>query len=299
MPSAASAQTSFDLLQAKIEHLERERVELSLQLHQQSEKDRTKKLQMERMEASLKSIERDKEVMSRALEDAQSMAKTLKNEKEQLEVGSKKLQEQIVAQKMAASVASREIKRLEDDLNKIRKENTDILEEKVLLTTAMTGLQETNEKQKEKMIMKQLEIDVQQRTLSETKHVHDTEMTALKDEYHATHSALVAAVSAHEHDMETLVREKESMMDEIVELKKQVAIANTSGRRPKVGMDMDNDDDDDVADLGLAEALTLIETLKKKLLQCELKRKQLHNTLQELRGNIRVFVRCRPFLRGM
>ena len=301
MPSAAS-QTSFDLLQAKIEHLERERVELSLQLHQQSEKERTKKLQMERMEASLKSVERDKEVMLRSLEDAQTTAKSLKDENEHLMVGSKKLQEQIVAQKTAASIASREIKRLEDDLVKVKVEKTDILQEKEHLTAAMTGLQETNGKQKEEMAMVRLEMEFQQQIYTETKRANDTEMTALKEEYHATHSALVAAISTHEHDMETLVREKHSMVDEIVELKKQLVVANTGSRRPKqcVGednVDMDNEDDD-IADLGLTEALTLIETLKKKLLQSELKRKQLHNTLQELRGNIRVFVRCRPFLRG-
>jgi kinesin family protein C1 len=42
----------------------------------------------------------------------------------------------------------------------------------------------------------------------------------------------------------------------------------------------------------------VINDLKSKLLQSEVKRKQLHNSLQELRGNIRVFVRCRPFLSG-
>ena len=47
-----------------------------------------------------------------------------------------------------------------------------------------------------------------------------------------------------------------------------------------------------------AEALAVVKDLREKLLQSELKRKQLHNALQELRGNIRVFVRCRPFLRG-
>ena len=297
MPSAAS-QTSFDLLQAKIEHLERERVELSLQLHQQSEKERTKKLQMEKMEVTLKNTEKDKEILSRALEDAQTAIKKLKEDI----VGSKHLQEQIVALKTAASVTSREIKKLEDDLLKVHKEKADIFQENDQLTATLTGLQETNEKQKEEMTMVRMEMEAQQRTHAETESANDAAMTALKEEYHATHSALVAAISTHEHDMETLVREKQSMMDEIVELKKQVADGITGGRRNKgedgMNMDNDHDDDDDITALGLTEALTVIEKLKKNLFQSELKRKQLHNTLQELRGNIRVFVRCRPFLRG-
>jgi kinesin family protein C1 len=44
--------------------------------------------------------------------------------------------------------------------------------------------------------------------------------------------------------------------------------------------------------------LNLIEDLQSKCQALEVKRKQLHNALQELKGNIRIYVRCRPFLRG-
>lgn len=50
---------------------------------------------------------------------------------------------------------------------------------------------------------------------------------------------------------------------------------------------------------GLSEsAMEQIEMLKQKLRESDSARRKLHNTLQELKGNIRVFVRCRPFLKG-
>ena len=93
----------MELLQAKVAHLERERVDLSLQLHQQSEKERSKKIQMEKMEATLKGNEREKELLTQALADAQVAAKALKDDKEQLLAEAKKLNEQIEAQNTAAS----------------------------------------------------------------------------------------------------------------------------------------------------------------------------------------------------
>lgn len=41
-----------------------------------------------------------------------------------------------------------------------------------------------------------------------------------------------------------------------------------------------------------------INALQQRLKMSEKKRKELHNKLQELRGNIRVYVRCRPFLKS-
>ena len=306
MPSAASAQTSFELLQAKIEHLERERVDLSLQLHQQSEKERTKKFHIEKLETSLKSSEREKEALCNSLEDAHATAKTFKEEKEQLVAEKeqlilecKKLNEQIEAKnaeeaenkhnlwtKMTAS--SREQKRLDEEVAKLRREKVDLSHEKDQLTNTVIMLREANEKQKEEMNLLIFDADRNHRTEKETKKGMETEISALQ-------TFIEETTKNHEQEKEAFGRERDAMIEEMDELRKQVA----AGGRPKRGDNgEDMDEDDDIAALGLTEALTLIENLKKKLLQCELKRKQLHNTLQELRGNIRVFVRCRPFLRG-
>lgn len=48
---------SIELLQARIEHLERERVDLSLRIHQKDEKDRTFRLKIENLELQLKNSE--------------------------------------------------------------------------------------------------------------------------------------------------------------------------------------------------------------------------------------------------
>ena len=309
MPSTASAQTSFELLQAKIEHLERERVELSLQLHQQSEKERTKKFHIEKLETSLKSSEREKEVLCNSLDDAHATAKTLKEEKEQLiaekeELISnyKKLNEQIEAKNTAETqdmhnlwtkltASSREQQRLDDEVAKLRREKVDISHEKDQLTKTVTMLREANEKQKEEMNLLTFDADRNRRAEKEMKKGMETEISALQ-------TFIEEATKNHEQEKEAFISERDAMMIEMDELRKQVA----AGGRPKRSLAGDNgedvDEEDDINALGLAEALTLIENLKKKLLQCEMKRKQLHNTLQELRGNIRVFVRCRPFLRG-
>ena len=303
LPSCgASAQTSMDLLQAKVEHLERERVELSLQLHQQSEKDRSKKIQMERMEVSLKSNEREKEVLTKALEDAQATAKATKDEKEQLIAEASKLNEQIEAQNTAASetrslwtkmtAASRELKRLEEDATKLRQEKLTISNEKSVLATAMDGLREANAKQMEEMTMLRLEIEGQRRTFADAKKALEGEMSCLKAEQSASQAALEEALAVHEQEQTAFESERTAMAEEMAELRRQV---EAGGRRKVPGEEVD---EDDVEGLEHQDALLLIDQLKKKLLQSELKRKQLHNTLQELRGNIRVFVRCRPFLRG-
>jgi len=48
---------SVELLQARIEHLERERVDLSLKIHQKDEKDRTARLRMENLETQIRNSE--------------------------------------------------------------------------------------------------------------------------------------------------------------------------------------------------------------------------------------------------
>jgi len=44
--------------------------------------------------------------------------------------------------------------------------------------------------------------------------------------------------------------------------------------------------------------MDLVAELEKKLHEGEIHRRKLHNTIQELRGNVRVNVRVRPFLRS-
>ena len=309
--ASASVQTSIELLQAKVSHLEKERVDLSMQLHQQSEKERSKKIQMEKMEATLKSNEREKELLTQALADAQGAAKALKDEKEQMLAEAKKLNEQIEAQNTAASetrnlwtkmtAASRELKRLEDDIEQLRNEKADMAQEKDQLVTTVEALREASEKQQEEMTLLRLEVEGQRRTAAEAKKAFEAEAVELRAACASLHTMLDEERAAREADAEAADREKAALEAEIEGLKEQVAAGGRpSKQRIANGDDADGDADEeeDLEALGLQEALQLVEQLKKKLLACELKRKQLHNTLQELRGNIRVFVRCRPFLRG-
>ena len=46
----------------------------------------------------------------------------------------------------------------------------------------------------------------------------------------------------------------------------------------------------------LAQRTTQVADLERKLVENEKLRRKMHNTIQELRGNVRVHVRLRPFL---
>lgn len=103
-------------------------------------------------------------------------------------------------------------------------------------------------------------------------------------------------------EKENFLAERQQLCGEIYDLKEQLSEAATKISQSKAIMNMSSENEDDIAAIiaeGSNEALKqLVDELKRKLLQSEIKRKQLHNQIQELRGNIRVFVRCRPFLPG-
>jgi hypothetical protein len=54
---ASTTSTSTELLQARIEHLERERLDLSMKIHQRDEKDRSFRIKIEQLELQLKNSE--------------------------------------------------------------------------------------------------------------------------------------------------------------------------------------------------------------------------------------------------
>ena len=60
----------------------------------------------------------------------------------------------------------------------------------------------------------------------------------------------------------------------------------------------DDVEDEAVLRARIEERDRTIEELKEQLMKGEQQRRKMHNRIQELRGNIRVFVRTRPFLPG-
>ena len=95
-------------------------------------------------------------------------------------------------------------------------------------------------------------------------------------------------------EKETLWKEdKEKLLFEISVLKSRVGSVQKDTDSDMV---IDDDDDKAVLKAKLEEKDRRITELEARLVTVEQQRRLMHNRIQELRGNIRVFVRTRPFL---
>ena len=298
LPSAASTSTqcSFDLLKGKVEHLENERINLSLQMQDQAEKDRSKKIKIDVLESELKLSHAAQCSLKIAGEETQLKLKSLVDCNEELKLEIEGLNERIKVQAKEASgtknfwtkmtAADRELKRLEDEALKYRREKIDMETEMEELSYEKNKLLELNEKRLEEMTLLRLEIEGQRRTFRDSKLVFENQIASSSNELLAAKLAAQDAIESKESAEETFFIKRNDLLQEIDALTKELAL------RPKVDSDAESGDAQEILDT------VAIGDLRKKLLESESKRKQLHNTLQELRGNIRVFVRCRPFLDG-
>ena len=296
LSSSYPTQCSFDLLKGKVEHLENERINLSLQMQEQSEKDRSKKIKIEQLESELKSSHAAQCNLKIVGEETQLKLKSLIDCNEELKLEIEGLNERIEVQAKEASgaqnfwskmtAAHRELKRLEDEALKSRREKVDMETEMEELLSEKDKLLELNEKRLEEMTLLRLEIEGQRRTFKDSKLVFENQIASSLNELLAAKSAAQDAIESRENAEETFFVKRNDLLQEIDVLTKELAV------RPVIDIEADSGDALDILDTAA------ISDLRKKLLESESKRKQLHNTLQELRGNIRVFVRCRPFLDG-
>jgi kinesin family member C1 len=128
----------------------------------------------------------------------------------------------------------------------------------------------------------------------------------LTEEHIATTAALNAVYAdfdATKARADAIIKEKEeSHKKEIEQLQFDLSVMKT--RASKVQTDVNSftqasdEEDEAVLRARIEERDKRIVELEADLLNGELMRRQMHNTIQELRGNIRVYVRTRPFLPG-
>lgn len=294
--TSSSTQCSFDLLKGKVEHLENERVNLSLQMQEQSEKDRTRKIRIEQLETDLKISNSAQLNLKRTIDESQLNIKILTDEKDDLKLEIEKLNERVEAQAKEASgaqnfwskmtAAHRELKRLEDDALKYRMEKADWETDKANLCSEISKLSEMNERRLEEMTLLRLEIEGQRRTFKDSKNALESTYLSTSKELQSLKRTLQETIESKDNIEEHSLQERRSLLEEIIELKNELA------DRPPAISNAEGEGLENILDCAM------FDELKKKLLESEMKRKALHNTLQELRGNIRVFVRCRPFLSG-
>jgi len=134
----------------------------------------------------------------------------------------------------------------------------------------------------------------------------EIKLEVLTEEHIATTAALNAVyadLDATKARADASMKEKEeSHKKEIEQLQFDLSVIKTRASKVQVDVDAANlsveGEDDAVLRARIEERDRRIAELEIELLKGEQLRREMHNAIQELRGNIRVYVRTRPFLPG-
>ena len=135
----------------------------------------------------------------------------------------------------------------------------------------------------------------------------EIKLEVLTEEHMATSAALNAVyadLDATKARAEATMKEaNDAHRKEIEQLQFDLSVMKTRASKIQIDLDasqMREEDEEDEAVLRarIEERDRRIAELESRLLQGEQLRRQMHNAIQELRGNIRVYVRTRPFLPG-
>lgn len=276
------------------------------------------------LEASLRNAEGHSDKIERELSVAKQEIVTLQFEKDNLSNEVRKLSREVSAPRESSAgmsvwgqmtAASRELSRVEDelassqrDLNELREENESLsrqvekfavkedaysvtVQELILQKKKNEELAETlaTMMQEKSNMSKQLEAQ----EFRFQKEIHSKEEYCQK---------LQQELVSKERDVELLFSEKEYLQGKLEEIKSYGSRdSDISSLTAATLVSEDNSSKrkrNSEADAEYGETLEMLEEYKNKLYASENKRRKLLNELQDLRGNIRVFVRCRPFLPG-
>jgi kinesin family protein C1 len=125
------------------------------------------------------------------------------------------------------------------------------------------------------------------------------------------HMATAAALNAVYADLDATKARSDAAMKEMEDAHKKeidqlhfdLSVMKTRASKVIIDLDMsqlvdDDEEDEAVLRARIEERDKRIDELEAELLKGEQIRRQMHNCIQELRGNIRVYVRTRPFLPG-
>lgn len=153
--NGSMAASSEFMMQAKIEHLEKERIELTMQLHTRDEKDRDRKIRLEQLENRLKSSEEERSTAIQECADNREQVVRLRCEVEELRGELVRVNQEVqntnrieamdVWKKM--TTATRALKKVEDDLasvqadvSRLRTENNELVSERSSLQSQLQSL---------------------------------------------------------------------------------------------------------------------------------------------------------------
>ena len=146
--SSSIMSTDSSLMQSRIDHLERERVDLSLQIQQRDESLRSRKIKIEQLESQLKQVNTEKVDLNKVVENLKNEITAFQKEKDGLMGEVEKLkaqaQSQIEAEGLWAKMtaATRELRKVEDEAKEVRKERNEFAHENVMLKADIESIQE-------------------------------------------------------------------------------------------------------------------------------------------------------------
>lgn len=183
-------------------------------------------------------------------------------------------------QKIMAS--NRELRRLEDDLSEVKQ----ALE---VERQGNMSLQASVEEYKKEVFV----VDTLRSELASYKETI-TKLVAAREQAIKAHNEVKEELAALKESSTQFIMEMQSRLEELessnAELQQELKVAKEE--RPALPTNMDDMEPEMLASI----TSTVVKDLQDKLLKSETIRKQLLNKVHELKGNIRVFVRCRPFL---
>ena len=285
---------------AKILRLEKENYQLNYELQKLRESDGMRAKKMEHFVGDMDDYKTTNERLLTSLHEAQEQAKVFKEGKEELFLAVVNLNERIEMQNKTAAEAQsiwaklpaaiKALKRLDDEAVKLRRDKITNDSEKENLTKMIIKLQETAEAQLVEMTLLRSKMEAERNYFNSSKATLE-ETNASTTSYIA--SKLEESRANNDRDKANFHVERNALLDELERLRSQLATRSMIIESMSL---QSHTEELKVDTRGKESFLTFIDDLKSNLLRSEMKRKQLHNLLQELRGNIRVFVRCRPFL---
>eukprot|EP01041_Mallomonas_annulata_P000191 gene191-337_t len=282
-----------DYTYGKIEAMEREKLDHSVTIRVLEEKERSHRNNIDHLSTKLRQIEESKQQVDKELLVSKQENITLQNEKDELanEVRllsrEKNTQESLWTQMTSYT---REMRRIEDDLKDARKEKNEFQEKNESLIKQMEELKEKLTEfwknvlrdEKEKTAKAVIELDILSREyekLSEKMKSIETNqntlITTITDEQKKHYDDI-------EHENQLLKQELSNISSTVIRTNNQIINSHTTLSH-EILQQMDQN-------------TSKISILRQKLHESETSRRKLHNQLQEIRGNIRVFVRCRPLL---
>ena len=303
------------LTQSRIDHLEKDRQELTEQLHQKTESERVLNRQLDQATSSHENLKKERDEcrtqrdeaqlevrrLGRKLDEQQDSVKEQMIELEQCKVKCSDLEEEVrrlnkrlVDKKVEfasknskaehlwkkVTETANELRRVEGEAAKLRRERDDLSEENKECHQVLESLSEDLDCQKKRGDQLSAEL------LASTTEIESLQHSS--EQHNKTHQTAKAVWSKEKAHLKSKIEELEAQLKLACEQQQPVNESVTDSAAATISH----------SSRVSKEYEAMIDSLNQKYTQSETERRKLHNLLQELRGNIRVFVRCRPFLRG-